>query len=586
MISRTVVRLARKSVLSISGPIDCTYYGRTLLNQPSLNKGSAFPQSERDTFRLNGLLPSNVNTLEEQCDRAYQQFLKGPTDLAKNAFCTSLKVQNQVLYYKFLLRHINEVFGIIYTPTQGEAIENYSHEFRRPEGCFLDIRHPEQIGQRLARFGDSDDIDYIVVSDGESILGIGDQGTGGIGISVAKLNLMTLCAGIHPDRVIPVVLDTGTDRQSLLEDPFYMGNRFKRVRGQEYDDFVDHFIKSVKTLFPKAIVHFEDFGVGNARRILHKYRDYLPCFNDDIQGTGAVTLSGITAALKTIDMDITDTRLLVFGAGSAGIGISEQITDHLVTKGLSYEDACSHVWLVDRYGLISQKSEHISDGQQPYAVKLQDAEGFDNTSLLEIVRHFKPNILIGCSTQPGAFTEDVVKEMNKHTPRPVIFPLSNPTRLHEAIPADLFKWTNDSALVATGSPFRPVDGHVISENNNCFSFPGIGLGAVLSRSSVITKNMIAASIEALSSLAPILKDPKGGLLPELDDIRYVSQFVAAAVIKQAVKDGVARVESDKIPGSTENVKIPDNDKELLDWIQNQMWKPEYRSLKPFDPNEK
>ncbi|VVT55130.1 uncharacterized protein SAPINGB_P004442 [Magnusiomyces paraingens] len=564
--------------LSVTGPVECPYTGRDVLNTPALNKGSAFTKQERDQFDLHGLLPVHINTLDDQVSRAYQQFLRNPTDLAKNAFCTSLKDQNEVLYYKFLLQHISEAFGIIYTPTQGEAIENYSHEFRRPEGCFLDIDHPDQIEQRLALFGQPQDIDYIVVTDGESILGIGDQGTGGIGISVAKLTLMTLCAGIHPDRVVPVVLDTGTDRQTLLDDPLYMGNRFRRVRGQAYDDFMEIFVQSVKKLFPKAVLHFEDFGVKNARRILHKYQDVLPCFNDDIQGTGAVTLSAITAALKTLNTPIIDTRILIFGAGSAGLGIAEQITDHLVTKGLSYKEACSHIWLIDRFGLLTKESKGVSEGQLPYLVDTDLAQGINTLSLVDIIANFHPHILIGTSTQPGAFTEAAVKEMNKHVERPIIFPLSNPTRLHEAVPKDLLEWTQGSALVATGSPFPPVFNRIISENNNCFSFPGIGLGAVLCRASRITKNMIAASVDALSAISPILTDPNGGLLPNLHDIRTVSRTIAVAVIKQAVKDGIATVQNEKSPGTDEFIQIPTDDEALAVWVENQMWKPEYRPL--------
>lgn len=417
-----------------------------------------------------------------------------------------------------------------------------------------------------------------MVSDGESILGIGDQGTGGIGISIAKLALMTLCAGIHPGRGIPVILDVGTNRESLLNDPLYMGNRFRRVRGEAYDDFIDRFLMAVKKLFPKAIVHFEDFGVKNARRILQKYQHTLPCFNDDIQGTGAVTLSGITAALKTLETDITDIRILIYGAGSAGVGIAEQITDHLVSKGLSYKEACTHIWLIDRFGLLNEESKDVSDGQRPYLVPASEAQGFDNTNLTQIISRFKPHVLIGTSTQAGAFTEEAVKEMNSHVERPIILPLSNPTRLHEAIPSDLLKWTSGSALVATGSPFPPVYGRVISENNNCFSFPGIGLGAVLARASEITTTMISAAVEALSELAPILKDPHGGLLPDLHDIRKVSEIVAAAVVKQAIKDGVARIESEVVPNTNVTVKVPTTDTELRAWVSSQMWKPEYRPL--------
>ncbi|KAF5095721.1 hypothetical protein D0Z03_001772 [Geotrichum reessii] len=491
-----------------------------------------------------------------------------------------MKDQNECLYYRMLLTHIKEMFGIIYTPTQGDAIEMYSHLFRRPEGCFLDITRPsvEEIIKRLSVFGNDEDIDYIVVSDGESILGIGDQGTGGIGISIAKLALMTLCAGIHPSRVVPVILDTGTSRQSLLDDPLYLGNRFPRVRGEAYDTFIDNFVKGVKIQFPNAVLHFEDFGVKNAHKILDKYKGELACFNDDIQGTGAVTLSAITAALKTVKTDIKDVRILVFGAGSAGMGIAEQITDHLLTKGLTEEEAKKHIWLIDREGLLTTKSTNYSEFQASYLVDAKETEDIDTTSLKEIISVFKPHVLIGCSTSPGAFTEEAIKEMNAHVERPIIFPLSNPTRLHEAVPSDLINWTNGSVLVATGSPFPPVHGRIISENNNCFTFPGIGLGAVLSRATHITKNMIAACVESLSSQSPILTDPQGGLLPDISNIREISAHVATSVVRQAVKDGVARVENEKIPGTDTNVKVPESYPERLAWVKSQMWTPSYRPL--------
>ncbi|KAF5095434.1 hypothetical protein DV451_004668 [Geotrichum candidum] len=449
----------------------------------------------------------------------------------------------------------------------------------KPEGCFLSIDHPGDIERSLAEFGDFDEVDYIVVSDGESILGIGDQGIGGIGISIAKLALMTLCAGIHPSRAIPVVLDTGTDRESLRNNPLYLGNRFPRVRGERYDEFIDKFINAVKNQFPKAVVHFEDFGVLNARRILYKYRTDLPCFNDDIQGTGAVTMSAISAASKSLRENIVDSKILVFGAGSAGVGIAEQLADHMLTKGLSEEDSRKNIWLVDRYGLLIQGQENLTIGQIPFATDPANAEGYDPTSLVEIIRYFKPQILIGCSTKAGAFTEEVVREMSKHCERPLIMPLSNPTRLHEAIPSDVIKWTNGRALVATGSPFPPVDGREISENNNCFTFPGIGLGAVLSRAQYITKNMIAACVDSLASQSPILTDSNGGLLPHVRNIREISAKIATSVVQQAKRDGVAQVEEEFIPGSdTEKVHIPDSYDECLIWVKSQMWKPEYRPI--------
>lgn len=409
-------------------------------------------------------------------------------------------------------------------------------------------------------------------------MGIGDQGIGGIGISIAKLALMTLCAGIHPSRGIPVVLDVGTDRDSLRNDELYLGNRFPRVRGERYDSFVDSFIQAVKKQFPKAVVHFEDFGVSNARSLLYKYREELPCFNDDIQGTGAVTMSAISAALRTLKEEIIEARILIFGAGTAGVGIAEQLADHMMTKGLSPEESRKNIWLVDRYGLVIEGEENLTPGQIPFATKRENAKGYDPRILIEIIRHFKPHILIGCSTKAGAFTEDVVKEMNKHVNRPLIMPLSNPTRLHEAVPKDVIEWTNGRALIATGSPFPPVKGRIISENNNCFTFPGIGLGAVLSRASYITKNMIAACVDSLASQSPILTDSSGGLLPRVSNIREISAKIATSVVLQAVKDGVARIQEENVPGTDEKVQIPEAYDECLLWVKSQIWKPDYRPI--------
>lgn len=566
--------------LSVEGPIYVGFDGIRLLNLPHLNKGSGFPVNERRDFGISGLLPSAEATLDEQVDRAYKQFGKCSTPLAKNGFCTSLKFQNEVLYYALLLKHVKEVFPIIYTPTQGEAIEQYSRLFRRPEGCFLDITSPYDVEERLGAFGEPDDIDYIVVTDSEGILGIGDQGVGGIGISIAKLALMTLCAGVNPSRVIPVVLDTGTNNQELLHDPLYLGRRMPRVRGQQYDDFIDTFVKSVTKLYPKAVIHFEDFGLTNAHKILDKYRPQIPCFNDDIQGTGAVTLASITAALKVLGKEITDTRILIYGAGSAGMGIAEQVYDNLIAQGLSDTDARHNIFLMDRPGLLTTalSNDQMSENQLPFAKDKGAFVGVDTKTLESVVAAVKPHILIGCSTQPGAFNEGVVKEMLKHTPRPIILPLSNPTRLHEAVPADLYKWTDGKALVATGSPFDPVNGKATSENNNCFVFPGIGLGAILSRSTHITNTMIAAAIECLAEQAPILKNHDDGVLPDVELIQVISARVATAVVLQAKAEGLSRVEEEFKPGTKEHVEIPDNFDDCLAWVETQMWRPVYRPL--------
>ncbi|GEQ68228.1 hypothetical protein JCM33374_g1895 [Metschnikowia sp. JCM 33374] len=563
--------------LSIEGPIECDLEGFQLLNSPVFNKGSAFTEEERNAFGLNGLLPSKVNSLDEQIGRAYAQFKYLKTPLAKNDFCTSMRMQNKVLYYELVRRNIREMLPIIYTPTEGDAIANYSHRFRKPEGCFLDINSPESIDERLATYGEEKDIDYIVVSDGEGILGIGDQGVGGVRISIAKLGLMTLCAGIHPGRTLPVILDVGTNNTELQNDPLYMGNKCPRVRGERYWDFVDKFITAAKKRFPCAVLHYEDFGVTTGRKMLQKYREAIPSFNDDIQGTGAVVMASMTAALKFSNRDLLDTQVLIYGAGSAGLGIADQIVNHMCSHGSTVEEACKKIHLIDRRGVVLQSYKDSPEGQIRFADPDSDWEGVDVKNLKAAVAHVKPTVLVGCSTQAGAFTEDVIKEMYKHNPQPIVFPLSNPTRLHEAFPVDIMKWTDNNALIATGSPFQPVDGYYISENNNCFTFPGIGLGAVLSRCHTITDTMISAAVDQLASMSPKMENPKNGLLPRLEEIDEVSGHVATAVILQSLKEGTARVESEEKPDGG-FVEVPRDFNKCLKWVQSQMWKPVYRPL--------
>ncbi|KAL6887729.1 malate dehydrogenase [Trichoderma longibrachiatum] len=562
--------------LSTTGPLECALTGTALLNSPIFNKGSAFPLSERREFNLTGLLPANEQTLDNQVKRAYQQYQSRGDDLAKNTFLTSLKDQNEVLYFKLLLTHLKEMFSVVYTPTEGDAIQNYSRLFRRPEGCFLNIENPELVEQDLALWGTADDVDYICVTDGEEILGIGDQGVGGILISGAKLTLTSLCAGVHPNRTLPVVLDCGTDNQELLNDDLYLGLRQPRVRGKRYDDFIQTFVEAARKLFPRAYIHFEDFGTKNARRLLELYRPKIACFNDDVQGTGCVTLAAILAALHASDQKLSDSRIVIFGAGSAGVGIADQVRDAIATEqNISHDKASQQIWLIDKDGLLTTKSD-VSAAQKGY---VKDAsEWSDNTSLLSVVQQVNPNILIGTSTVPGAFTEEVVKAMHENAPRPIIFPLSNPTRLHEAKPADLLNWTNGKALVATGSPFEPVTGPwgedggdvtiEVAECNNSVVFPGIGLGCVLSRAKLLTDKMLVAAVEGVASLSPALKDATAPLLPDVEDVRPVSVQVAKHVIQAAVKEGVATEKG-----------IPSDDGELEEWIREQMWNPEYRPLK-------
>lgn len=563
--------------LSIEGPIECDLQGFHLLNSPIFNKGSAFTQEERKAFGLTGLLPSKVNTLQEQVDRAYAQFQYLKTPLAKNDFLTSMRIQNKVLYYELVGRHIREMLPIIYTPTEGDAIAAYSHRFRKPEGCFLDITAPDEIEERLAAYGEDKDIDYIVLSDGEGILGIGDQGVGGIRIAIAKLGLMTLCAGVHPGRVLPVVFDVGTNNKELQQDDLYMGNKFERVRGEQYWSFVDKFIETVKRRFPSAVLHYEDFGVSTGRTMLHRYRSQLPSFNDDIQGTGAVVMASMTAALQFSQRELLETQVLIYGAGSAGLGVADQIVNHMVSHGLTVEEACGRITIMDRRGVVLQSYQDSPEGQLRYADPDSKWTGVNTKNLQEVVAKVKPTVLVGCSTQAGAFTEQVIKEMYKHNPQPIVFPLLNPTRLHEAFPVDIMRWTDNNALIATGSPFQPVDGYYISENNNCFTFPGIGLGAVLSRCTTITDTMISAAVDQLALMSPKMADPKNGLLPRLEEISHVSSHVATAVILQSLKEGTARVENEEKPDGG-FVEVPRDFEKCLKWVKSQMWKPVYRPL--------
>lgn len=542
---------------------------------PSFNKGSAFTKEERETFDLVGLLPGRINTLEEQVKRAYDQFQSRNTALGKNTFMTSMKEQNEVLYYRLIQDHLKEMFPIIYTPTEGDAIADYSRLFRKPEGCFLSIEDPDDIEAVLDKQAASEDIDIIVCSDGEQILGIGDQGVGAVLISIAKLVIYTLCAGIHPDRTLPVVLDVGTDNHELLNDDLYLGLQRPRVRGEEYDAFVDRFVKACRKKYPKAYIHFEDFGLPNARRILDKYTPQIACFNDDVQGTGCVTLAAIYAAIHVAKLKMQDIRVMMFGAGTAGTGIADQICDAIALESnVSREDAVKQIFCVDKPGLLLQsQKDDLTPAQHPYAKEDGEWDGIDHKSLLDVVKHVKPHVLIGTSTKPKTFTKEIVQEMAKHVDRPIIFPLSNPTRLHEAEPKDLFEWTDGKVLTATGSPFPPVktkDGREreIAECNNSTTFPGIGLGAVLSRAKLMTPQMLVAAVKALAAQAPALKDPDAGLLPDVTNVREISVKIAAAVIKQAVDDGLAQEKN-----------IPNEDSKLEEWIREQMWTAEYRPLK-------
>ncbi|CAK7232641.1 NAD-dependent malic enzyme, mitochondrial [Sporothrix eucalyptigena] len=567
--------------LSVAGPMDCALRGATLLNHPIFNKGSAFPPHERREFALNGLLPASEQTLEQQVHRAYEQYSTRADDLAKNTFLTSLHEQNHVLFFRLVQDHLSEMFSVIYTPTEGDAIQNYSRLFRRPEGCFLRIDDIGGVFASLAQWGTADDIDYIVVTDGEEILGIGDQGAGGVLISLAKLILTTLCAGIHPNRTLGVVLDCGTDNQSLLDDPLYLGLRQKRVRGKKYDEFVDTFVRSARHLFPKAYIHFEDFGLDNARRLLDTYRPQIPCFNDDVQGTGCVTLAAILSGLHVTGEHLDDLRMVVFGAGSAGVGIADQVRDAIAaSKKISHEEAAKQIYLIDKPGLLTNDMGDKLSKAQTFFAKDRNEIGSDadKIGLLEVIDAIKPNVLIGTSTKPKAFTKEIVQAMAKHVERPIILPLSNPTRLHEAVPSDLLEWTDGRALIATGSPFDPIKGPwgkdgkeveiQVAECNNSVVFPGIGLGAVLCRANRVTDKMLVAAVSAVADLSPALNDPTAPILPGVEDVRSVSVHIARKVIRAAIDEGVA----------TEKEIPSDKDDVLDEWIRAQMWTAEYRPL--------
>ncbi|BDD60511.1 hypothetical protein MAP00_005633 [Monascus purpureus] len=544
-----------------------------ILHNSYFNKGPAFSEEERTTFKLHGLLPPNEQTLDEQVQRAYEQYSSHKDDLAKNTFMATVKAQDEVLYYKLLQTHLKEMFSVIYTPTEGDAIQNYSRLFRRPEGCFLNIRDQDRIEETLSSFDPGKDVDYIVVSDGEEILGIGDQGVGAILISVAKLVLTTLCAGIHPSRQLPVALDCGTNNEKLLKDKLYLGLKQPRVRGEEYDRFVERFVKAARKRFPKAYIHFEDFGRHNAKRILDRFRSHIPCFNDDIQGTGCVTLAAIMAALHISRVKLEDARVLIFGAGSAGIGVADRISDIIaIETHKSPSESRRHIWCLDKPGLLVKSlGDQLTPEQVPYAredAEFREAEGRD---LFSVVKEVKPHVLIGMSTKPNAFTENVVREMAQHVERPIIMPLSNPSRLHEAQPQDISDWTGGRALIATGSPFPPVERngekYEIAECNNSTAFPGIGLGVVLSRARLLSDKMLVAAVMALASRAPALEDPKRPILPDVEDVRGISVEVAKGVIKCAVREGLAQEEG-----------IPASDQELEQWVRVQMWEAKYRPL--------
>ncbi|ASI80784.1 oxaloacetate-decarboxylating malate dehydrogenase [Bacillus pacificus] len=564
-----------KFTVASNGSLETTLRGVEVLSTPLLNKGVAFTQEEREELGLKGLLPPAVLTLEEQARRAYEQFCSQPDDLLKNVYLTALHDRNEVLFYRILTDHLREMLPIVYTPTVGVAIQRYSHEYRKPRGVYLSINDPSGIEEAFANIGaTAENIDLVVVTDGEGILGIGDWGVGGINIAIGKLAVYTAAVGIDPSRVLPVILDVGTNREELLNNPFYIGNRHPRITGEAYDEFIDTFVQAVNKQFPKALLHWEDFSSRNARKILDKYRHDICTFNDDIQGTGAVSLAAVLSAVKASGVPLSEHRVVVFGAGTAGIGIADQVRDAMVRVGVSEEESYKRFWCIDRNGLVTDNMEDLLDFQMPYARKEAEVSEWKQNGVIglaEVVKHVKPTILIGTSTVAGAFKEEIVKEMASHVERPIILPMSNPTPLAEAKPADLIKWTEGRALVATGSPFEPVTyngvTYVIGQSNNALIFPGLGLGTIVVRASVMTDGMFAAAAEAVASMVDT-SQPGAPILPEVEELRNISEMVAIEVAKVAVAEGVAR----------EN--LSDNDIKIA--VKEAIWEPEYRQIKAVE----
>lgn len=520
--------------------------GHEILNNPFKNKGTAFTQEERQELGLVGLLPPYVQTLEEQAAQTYAHMHQKANDLEKRLFLMEIFNTNRTLFYYLFSQHLEEFNPIVYDPTIADTIENYSELFVDPQyAAYLDINHPENIEATLKNAAGDRDIRLIVVTDAEGILGIGDWGTNGVDISVGKLMVYTGAAGIDPASVLPLVIDAGTNRQSLLDDPNYLGNRHERVRGERYYAFIDQFVETAERLFPKLYLHWEDFGRGNAANILNKYKTQIPTFNDDIQGTGIVTLGGVFAAMDIAGEKLTDQVYLCYGGGTAGAGIASRVLREMVVDGLSEEEAYKRFFMVDKQGLLFDDMDDLTPEQRPFAKKRSDFANVDQlTDLLEVVKTVKPTILVGTSTQPGTFTKEVVEAMCENTERPVIFPLSNPTKLAEATAKDLIEWSNGKAFVATGIPSADVayNGvtYVIGQANNALIYPGLGLGMLASEASLLTDEMIGAAAHALSGIVNITK-PGAPVLPPFKYVAEVSLKVATAVAKKAQEQGLARV---------------------------------------------
>lgn len=518
-----------------------------LLDYPLLNKGSAFSEEERHEFSLNGLLPAHVSTMEDQVSRNYENYRRNDTDLERYLFLTALQDRNETLFYRLVEEHIAEMLPVIYTPVVGVASQSYSHIYRSPRGLYIPYLFCNEI-ESILRNSPVPDVRAIVVTDGERILGLGDLGIGGMGIPVGKLSLYTLCAGVHPATTLPIFLDVGTNNKSLLDDPLYLGWKHERVRGQDYDDFIDAFVQSVKKVFPNVLLQWEDFSRSNARRLLDRYKNELCTFNDDIQGTGAVALAGLLSAVKAKKERLSDQTFVIMGAGSAATGVAEMIVAGMVREGASEADPRRSIWMLDIGGLLHTRRADLETYNAMYAQDYERLSGWNlpdsaPISLADVVSHVNPTVLVGLCGQACVFSENIIRTMAARVQRPIIFPLSNPTRLSEASPADLLQWTDGKALIATGSPFPEVEFNgkplKVAQCNNVYIFPGVGLGVLAFHASRVTNEMFMAAAEALSGLSPALENPDKPLLPDIESIRDVSRVVATAVGREAVRAGLA-----------------------------------------------
>ena len=510
---------------------------KEILNNPFINKGTAFSMAEREKLNLVGLLPPVVQTLEEQIERTYLQYQKKVDNLEKRVYLMTLFNTNRTLFYALMAQHIEEFMPIVYDPVVADAIRQYDELFMKPQDAgFLSIDHPENIEKSLRNASKGKDIKLIVVTDAEAILGIGDWGVNGVAIAIGKLMVYTAAAGINPNKVLPLVLDVGTDNKQLLDNPLYLGNRHERVRGKKYHEFVDKFVETAERLFPNLYLHWEDFGRPNAAAILERYQNKITTFNDDIQGTGIVALAAILGALNISKQKFTNQRVMVFGAGTAGAGIAHQIYEEFMQQGLSSEEAKQHIYLVDKQGLLTNDMTDLTEGQQFFARSASELQEPQPT-LQAAVSAIQPTILIGTSTQAGAFTEEIVKEMAAHTERPIIFPLSNPTELAEAKASDLIEWTDGRALIATGIPSSPVNykgvTYTIGQANNALMYPGLGLGVIASTAKLVDQSLLSAAAHALGGIVNV-SEPGAAVLPPVNKITSFSQHLAEVVAQHAI----------------------------------------------------